>query len=107
MPRFEFAEGFKQNTLGDHAMNKRELVSALAESTGQTQSAAGDFVDAFCSTVVGELKSGNGVAIAGFGQFIAKHRPSRQMRNPATGQQMMSKAKTSAQFKPSIGLKDL
>ncbi len=88
-------------------MNKRELVSALATSTGQSQNQCGEFIDAFCNTVVGELKGGNGVAIPGFGQFIAKHRPSRQMRNPQTGQQMMSKAKTSAQFKPSVGLKDL
>lgn len=88
-------------------MNKKELVAALADSCGTTQAQAGEFVNAFCETVTGELKKGNGVALPGFGQFIAKHRPSRQMRNPATGEQMMSKAKTSAQFKPSAGLKDL
>jgi len=88
-------------------MNKKELVGALADKCGVTQAQAGEFVNAFCDTVVGELKKGNGVALPGFGQFIAKHRPSRQMRNPATGQMMMSKAKTSAQFKPSAGLKDL
>ena len=88
-------------------MNKKELVGALAEKCGTTQAQAGEFVNAFCDTVVGELKKGNGVALPGFGQFIAKHRPSREMRNPATGQMMMSKAKTSAQFKPSAGLKDL
>ena len=88
-------------------MNKKELVGALADKCGVTQAQAGEFVNAFCDTVVGELKNGNSVALPGFGQFIAKHRPSREMRNPATGQMMMSKAKTSAQFKPSAGLKDL
>lgn len=88
-------------------MNKKELVGALADKCGTTQAQAGEFVNAFCDTVVAELKNGNGVALPGFGQFVAKHRPSRQMRNPATGQMMMSKAKTSAQFKPSAGLKDL
>ena len=88
-------------------MNKKELVGALAEQCGTTQSQAAEFVDAFCSTVTGQLKQNNAVAIPGFGQFVAKHRPAREMRNPATGKQMMSKAKTSAQFKPSIGLKDL
>ena len=67
----------------------------------------GEFLNAFCDTVVGQLKDNNSVAIAGFGQFVAKHRPAREMRNPATGQMMMAKAKTSAQFKPSVGLKDL
>ncbi|WP_017931021.1 HU family DNA-binding protein [Robiginitomaculum antarcticum] len=88
-------------------MNKKELVGALASKCDMTQAAATETLNAFCDIVVSELKDGNGVAIPGFGQFIAKHRPSREMRNPATGKMMMSKAKTSAQFKPSIGLKDL
>ncbi len=88
-------------------MNKKELVSALATSCGTTQSQAGEFLNAFCETVTGQLKQGNGVAVPGFGQFIAKYRPSREMRNPSTGQKMMSRAKTSCQFKPSAGLKDL
>lgn len=88
-------------------MNKKDLVGAVANQCGCTQAQAAEFVNAFEGTVVGELKKGNEVNIPGFGKFIAKHRPSRQMRNPATGQMMMSKAKTSAQFKPSIGLKDL
>ncbi len=88
-------------------MNKKELINALAGQCDASQAQASQFVDAFCSTVVSELKDGNQVAIPGFGQFVAKHRPSREMRNPATGQMMMSKAKTSCQFKPSVGLKDL
>ena len=88
-------------------MNKKELVGALASNCGTSSAQAGEFLNAFCETVVGELKQGNVVALPGFGQFIAKHRPSREMRNPSTGKMMMSKAKTSAQFKPSIGLKDL
>ncbi len=88
-------------------MNKKELVAALADKCGTTQGAAGEFVNAFCETVTAELKDGNGVALPGFGQFVAKHRPSREMRNPSTGKMMMSKAKTSAQFKASAALKDL
>jgi nucleoid DNA-binding protein len=88
-------------------MNKKDLVGALAGQCNCTQAQAAEFVDAFAGTIVGELKNGNEVNLPGFGKFIAKHRPSRQMRNPATGAMMMSKAKTSAQFKPSLGLKDL
>jgi len=62
-------------------MNKKELVGAVADHCGTTQAQAGEFVNAF--------------------------RPSREMRNPATGKMMMSKAKNSCQFKPSAGLKDL
>ena len=88
-------------------MNKKELVGALAEECGTTQAQAGEFVNAFTETIVKQLKRGNPVAIPGFGQFIAKHRPSREMRNPATGKMMMSKAKTACQFKASANLKDL
>ena len=90
-------------------MNKKELVGALADHCGTTQSQAGEFVNAFCEVVTGELKKGDksAVVIPGFGQFIAKHRPSREMRNPSTGKMMRSKAKTSATFKASASLKDL
>ena len=88
-------------------MNKKELVAAVASSCDTTQVQAGEFINAFCETIVGELKKGNGVAIPGFGQFIAKHRPSRQVRVPGTDRMTMSKAKTVTQFKPSAGLKDL
>ncbi len=90
-------------------MNRKELVGALAEQCNTTQADANEMISAFCEIVVGELKKGDksSVAIPGFGQFVAKHRPSREMRNPSTGKMMMSKAKTSATFKPSVGLKDL
>lgn len=90
-------------------MNKKELVSALAAQTGASQANCGEMLNAFCEVVTNEMKQGDGtkVVIPGFGQFISKHRPSREMRNPSTGQMMMSKAKTSASFKPAAALKDL
>ena len=88
-------------------MNKKELVSAVANECGCTQVQAAEMFEAFTGTIVGELKKGNEINMPGFGKFIAKHRPSRQMRNPATGEMMMSKAKTSAQFRASSNLKDL
>lgn len=90
-------------------MNKKELVGALAAQTGSTQSDAGNMLNAFCEVITNQMKQGDGskVIIPGFGQFVAKHRPSREMRNPATGQKMMSRAKTSAGFKPAAALKDL
>ncbi|MEM7730393.1 MAG: HU family DNA-binding protein [Pseudomonadota bacterium] len=90
-------------------MNKKELVAKLADHLDTSQSAAGDMVNGMLDIITNELKQGDGseVNLPGFGKFVAKHRPSREMRNPQTGEKMMSKAKTSAQFKPSVGLKDL
>ncbi len=90
-------------------MNKKELISALAEHTGATQSDAGDMLNAFIEVTMTELRQGDGskVVIPGFGQFVSKFRDSREIRNPATGKMMMSKPKLSASFKPSSVLKDL
>lgn len=90
-------------------MNKKELVAKLADQCDMTQAAASDMVNALTDIVTEHLKTGDGaeVNLPGFGKFVAKHRPSREMRNPQTGKMMMSKAKTSAQFKASSALKDL
>ncbi len=90
-------------------MNKKELIGALATQANCSHTEAGDMLNAFCEVVTNEMKQGDGakVIIPGFGQFVAKHRESREMRNPSTGQMMMSKAKTSASFKAAAALKDL
>ena len=88
-------------------MNKKELVGTVADKMDTTQAEAGRFVDAIVDSITESLKKGDSVSLPGFGQFIAKHRPSREMRNPATGKMMMSKAKTTTQFKPASAMKDL
>ncbi len=91
-------------------MNKKELVGAVASQCGCTQAQAAEFFEAFAGSIIGHLKAeGDGaeVNMPGFGKFVAKHRPSREMRNPATGKTMMSKAKTGIQFKPAAALKDI
>ena len=45
--------------------------------------------------------------LAGFGTFYAKHREAREVRNPRTGEKMMSKARTQAAFRPAAALKDI
>ena len=72
-----------------------------------TQAEAGRYVDAMVECMTDALKDGDSVSLPGFGQFVTKHRPSREIRNPATGQMMMTKAKTSAQFKPASAMKDI
>ena len=88
-------------------MNKKDFVGKIAEKMDATQTEAGRYVDAMVETITDALKDGDSVSLPGFGQFIAKHREAREMRNPATGKMMMSKAKTSAQFKPAAAMKDI
>jgi len=88
-------------------MNKKEFIGKVADAMDTTQAEAGRYVDCVVDCMQTALKKGDTVSFPGFGQFITKHRPSREIRNPATGKMMMTKAKTSAQFKPASAMKDI
>lgn len=88
-------------------MNKSELIKAVANEAGLTQTQAGGALDAVINVVTETLKKGDHVAIAGFGTFQPKHREARDGRNPRTGETVKIAAKTSATWKPSTALKDL
>lgn len=87
-------------------MNKSELIAALAEKTGLTKKAAGEYADAFTDTVTETLAAGESVALVGFGTFCVKNRPARIARNPRTGEELKVAASKSPAFKPGKGLKE-
>ena len=88
-------------------MNKGELTKSVADSVGMSQAEAGRAVDAVFESISGAVKKREQVAIAGFGTFVAKTRGAREGRNPATGETIQIKEKTSAAFKPASALKDI
>jgi len=88
-------------------MNKSELAKAIADKAGITKAQAGDAVDAFVEAIIAAAKEDDAVQLAGFGTFHAKHREAREVRNPRTGEKMMSKAKTQLAFRPASALKDI
>ena len=88
-------------------MNKSELAKAISDKAGITRAQAGDAVDALAEAIVAAAKKDDSVQLAGFGTFHAKHREAREVRNPRTGEKMMSKAKTALAFRPASALKDI
>lgn len=86
-------------------MNKRELVDAVAESTGQAKSAAESAVDAVVESISAALTAGDKVTLPGFGTFEVRERAARSGRNPQTGEAMEIAASKSAAFKPASALK--
>jgi DNA-binding protein HU-beta len=88
-------------------MNKSELIAKVAESTSLTKTEAGKVVEAVFDTITSTLKTGDQVAVAGFGTFVAKKREAREGRNPATKATIQIPARTTAAFKPAAALKDL
>ena len=90
-------------------MNKGEIVNALyAKHEAQVASKAemGRIVDDFLDLIVSEVKVGNGVQIAGFGNWNIAERAAREGKNPQTGEKMKIEACTVCKFKPGKALKE-
>ena len=80
-------------------MNKTEFIAAIAEKTGSTKKAAAENVAVVLETITETLKSGDEVAIAGFGKFYVADVAEREARNPQTGEAMTVAAHKAPKFK--------
>jgi DNA-binding protein HU-beta len=67
------------------ALNKGELVAAIAASTGESQAAVNRVVDALFETIASSIKKGEKVTIPGWLSVDKGHRAARTGRNPQTG----------------------
>ncbi len=87
-------------------MNKSELIDAMAEEADISKAAASRALDGMVEAIVGALKNGDQVAVAGFGSFTVRERAARTGRNPQTGESIAIKASKSPAFKAGKALKD-
>ena len=67
-------------------LTKTQLVAAVAEAAGVDKKTANNVLDALTDTIQAEVVKGGGVTLPGIIKIIAKHRPARTVRNPATGE---------------------
>jgi nucleoid DNA-binding protein len=87
-------------------MNKTELITALAEQTGQTKAEVTGTLDALLETIGATLAQGDKLLLVGFGTFETQHRAARAGRNPQTGAAIEIAESTSPKFTPGKALKD-
>ncbi|HKY80830.1 MAG TPA: HU family DNA-binding protein [Sphingobium sp.] len=87
-------------------MNKQDLISAVAESSGLSKSDASKAVEGVFDSISGALKKGDEVRLVGFGTFSVSQRKASTGRNPRTGETMTIKASAQPKFKAGKGLKD-
>lgn len=87
-------------------MNKNDLISAVADSSGLTRSDATKAVESVFDSISGALKKGDEVRLVGFGTFSVAKRKASTGRNPRTGEPMEIKASAQPKFKAGKGLKD-
>jgi len=87
-------------------MNKKELVSAIADDAELTKEKADQVVDAVFMHIEKSLKTGTEVRIPGFGTFKVSHRAARTGLNPQTKQPIQLPATTVPRFTAAKNLKE-
>jgi len=87
-------------------MTKAELIYAVAVKSGLSQADASKALAATLESVTEALKSGDKVALIGFGTFRVSLRAARTGKNPQTGEAIAILASKAAKFKASQKLKD-
>lgn len=87
-------------------MNKAQLIDAIAAEAGMSKVDARKAVDAFIKSTSSALKSGDRVALVGFGSFSVASREARTGRNPQSGKEITIPAKKVVKFKAGSELSD-
>jgi DNA-binding protein HU-beta len=87
-------------------MNKADLANTVHGKLGGTKVQAEEVVELIINEVVGALKKGEEVSIAGLGIFSTKMRAARTARNPRTGESVNVAAMRVPKFRAAKALKD-
>lgn len=87
-------------------MNKAELITAIADHTGQTKVDVTQTLDALLDIIGATLAHGDKLHLTGFGVFETQHRAARAGRNPQTGAAIAIAGSTSPKFTPGKALKE-
>ncbi len=88
-------------------MNRAELISEIAELTGQPKTEIGAALKAVLHSITSALSKGNKVTLVGFGTFERRTRQSRTGRNPRTLAPLRIAASRVPAFRAGQDLKDV
>ena len=80
-------------------ITKKELVSRIAEKTGQTKVVTKEVIQLFLDEIISELGTGNRLEFREFGVFEIKERAARKAQNPRTLEKVYVPAKKVVKFK--------
>ena len=88
-------------------MNRAELISEIANITGQPKTIVGGSVNAIIHYITGALARGEKVTLVGFGTFERRSRQARTGRNPRTLAPLRIPASRVPAFRAGQELKDI
>ena len=80
-------------------ITKKELVSRIADKTGQTKVVTKEVIQLFLDEIINELGAGNRLEFREFGVFEIKERAARKAQNPRTLEKVNVPAKKVVKFK--------
>lgn len=86
--------------------NRKEIVAAIATKSNVSKAEAEKVLTATLEAITDACKTSGGAEFTGFGKFEVRIKPSRECRNPRTGEIMMTEEKFAVSFKPGKKLKD-
>jgi DNA-binding protein HU-beta len=87
-------------------MTKTQLVAFMAENIELTKKQAASFFDTLADLAVTQAKKNGIFVVPGLGRLKKVQRKARTGRNPATGEAIKIKAKTTAKFYVAKAVKD-
>lgn len=90
----------------DIDMNKQDIAEKVHGVLGTTKADAERAVESMIDAIVGELKKGGEVSVAGLGIFKTKMRAARSARNPRTGATVQVPSMRVPKFQPAKALKE-
>lgn len=73
--------------------NRNDLVNAVSEKTGKTKKDVAEVLGAIEEELKAIVTEKDSIRLAGFLEIGYKFKPSRKVRNPKTGESMMSQPK--------------
>lgn len=88
-------------------MNKAELISEIADLTGQPRTEIGSTLKAMLHSITYALSKGERITLVGFGTFERRTRQSRTGRNPRTLTPLRIPASRVPAFRPGQELKEI
>jgi len=87
-------------------MNKQDFIGKVAEEAGIDKKQAATCTDAVLKAITDSLIAGEKVQFVGFGSFEVRDRAEKKVRNPQTGEELISPATKVPVFKAGKALKE-
>ncbi len=82
-------------------MRKADIATEVYEKLGIPKKDASDILELMLDSVKAVLQKGETVKIAGFGNFVVRHKRARKGRNPKTGEEIGITPRKVVTFRPS------